>query len=115
MQGEAYEHRAIECAKEATRRFLARHELGARSVDLAIFKPSRRRRRGLLTAWRHGSTYARGGFAALPVMCFQGAHTAGPIVALDAAMESGQFAAARTILFATVGAGIVVGVALYGK
>lgn len=46
---------------------------------------------------------------------FRGAHTAGPIAALDAAIESGKFTAARTILFVTVGAGIVVGLALYTK
>jgi 3-oxoacyl-[acyl-carrier-protein] synthase-3 len=41
------------------------------------------------------------------------AHTAGPIAALDAARSSGQLAAARHILFVTVGAGITVAAALY--
>jgi 3-oxoacyl-[acyl-carrier-protein] synthase III len=111
VQGEAYEHRAIECAEEATRRFLARHELGARSVDLAIFSQSPA---GFADGLATRLDLARGRLARVRDV-LQGAHTAGPIVALDAAMESGQFAAARTILFATVGAGIVVGVALYGK
>jgi 3-oxoacyl-[acyl-carrier-protein] synthase-3 len=42
-------------------------------------------------------------------------HTAGPIAALEAAFESGQFARARHTLFVTVGAGITVGVALYNQ
>ncbi|HEU0030154.1 MAG TPA: 3-oxoacyl-[acyl-carrier-protein] synthase III C-terminal domain-containing protein [Kofleriaceae bacterium] len=41
------------------------------------------------------------------------AHTAGPILALDAAFESGQLARARHILFVTAGAGITIGAALY--
>jgi 3-oxoacyl-[acyl-carrier-protein] synthase III len=111
VQGEAYEHRAIECAEEATRRFLARHELGARSVDLAIFSQSPV---GFADGLATRLDLARERLAPVPDE-LRGAHTAGPIVALDAAIESGQFAAARTILFATVGAGIVVGVALYRK
>jgi 3-oxoacyl-[acyl-carrier-protein] synthase-3 len=42
-----------------------------------------------------------------------GAHTAGPIAALEAAFTSGQFAHARYTLFVTAGAGITIGVALY--
>jgi 3-oxoacyl-[acyl-carrier-protein] synthase III len=42
-----------------------------------------------------------------------GAHTAGPIAALEAAMESGRFAAAKRVLFVTAGAGITIAVALY--
>lgn len=40
-------------------------------------------------------------------------HTAGPIAALEAAIEGGRFAAAATTLFVTVGAGITVAAALY--
>lgn len=40
-------------------------------------------------------------------------HTAGPIGALEAAIETGAFARAKNVLFVTVGAGISVGVALY--
>ncbi len=42
-----------------------------------------------------------------------GAHTTGPIAALEAAMASGRFAAARRILFVTAGAGITVTAALH--
>lgn len=41
------------------------------------------------------------------------AHTAGPIAALEAALESGAFARARNVLFVTVGAGLTVSLAWY--
>lgn len=111
VQGDGYEGRAIECAEEATRRFLARHEVGARSVDLALLSQSPVGFAGSLAA---RLDLAPGCVAPIAAE-FRGAHTAGPIAALDAAIASGRFAAARTILFATVGAGIVVGLALYRK
>ena len=40
-------------------------------------------------------------------------HTAGPIAALEAAIEHGRLASARTTLFVTAGAGITIGAALY--
>jgi 3-oxoacyl-[acyl-carrier-protein] synthase-3 len=43
------------------------------------------------------------------------AHTAGVIASLEAAIESGAFARAKTVLFVAVGAGITVGAALYGR
>jgi len=42
-----------------------------------------------------------------------GAHTAGPIAALEAAMASGRFAAAKRVLFVSAGAGITIAAALY--
>ena len=42
-----------------------------------------------------------------------GAHTVGPIAALEAAIEARRFAVARHTLFVTAGAGITIGVALY--
>jgi 3-oxoacyl-[acyl-carrier-protein] synthase III len=41
------------------------------------------------------------------------AHTAGPIAALEAAIEAGELARARHVLFVTAGAGITIGAALY--
>lgn len=41
------------------------------------------------------------------------AHTAGPIVALEAAIRSRKFAGARHTLFVTAGAGVTIGAALY--
>jgi 3-oxoacyl-[acyl-carrier-protein] synthase-3 len=110
-QGDGYEARAIDCAEQATRRFLARHVLGARTLDLAILSESP-------VGFARGLT-TRLGFVpecvAYVADALRGAHTASPIAALDAAIESGRFAAARTILFVTVGAGIVVGLALYRR
>jgi 3-oxoacyl-[acyl-carrier-protein] synthase-3 len=110
-QGDGYERRAIGCAADATRRFLARHELGPGSVDLAIFSQSPV---GFADGLATRLDLAPGRVAQV-ADALRGAHTAGPIAALEAAIESGQFAAARTTLFATVGAGIVVGLALYRK
>ncbi len=110
-QGDGYECRAIECAEQAAHRFLARHELWARTVDLAIFSQSP-------VGFADGlATRLELGQARLARVAseLRGAHTASPIAALDGAIEAGQFAAARTILFAAVGAGIVVGLALYRK
>ncbi len=110
-QGAGYECRVIECAEEATRRFLARHQLETESIDLTIFSQSP-------VGFADGLAARLGvapGCVAHVADEFRGAHTAGPIVALDAAIASGQFAAAKTILFATVGAGIVVALALYRK
>ena len=43
------------------------------------------------------------------------AHTAGPIVALEAAVLSGAFGRARTVLFVAAGAGVSIAVALYAR
>jgi predicted NBD/HSP70 family sugar kinase len=43
------------------------------------------------------------------------AHTAGPLAALESALETGLFQSARNTLFVTVGSGIGVGLALYGQ
>ena len=110
-QGDEYECRAIECAEESTRRFLARHEVAARSVDLAILSQSPL---GFADGLAMRLDLARGCVAHVADE-LRGAHTASPIAALDAAIESGKYTEARTILFATVGAGIVVGLALYRK
>jgi 3-oxoacyl-[acyl-carrier-protein] synthase-3 len=111
LQGDGYECRAIECAADATRRFLARHELEPSSVDLAILSQSPV---GFADGLATRLDLAPGCIARVADE-LRGAHTAGPIAVLDAAIESGLFATAKTILFATVGAGIVVGLALYRK
>ena len=41
------------------------------------------------------------------------AHTAGPLVALDKAMQDGRFEKAKRVVFVTVTPGIVVSIALY--
>ena len=45
----------------------------------------------------------------------EGAHTAGPLAALEASVESGAFDRARKILFVTAGAGLTIAAALYTK
>lgn len=45
----------------------------------------------------------------------EGAHTAGPLAALEAGIESGAFERARKILFVTAGAGLTIAAALYTK
>jgi 3-oxoacyl-[acyl-carrier-protein] synthase-3 len=89
--------------------FLARHGLHPNDVDVLV-----------------GSQYPRG-FATEVALGLgipdervpkvrkdlAAAHTSGPIAALEAAMQSGQFQAARHVLFVTAGAGITIGVALY--
>jgi 3-oxoacyl-[acyl-carrier-protein] synthase-3 len=111
VQGDGYERRAIACAEDATRRFLARQALEVGSVDLAILSQSPL---GFADGLATRLDLAPGRVARV-ADALRGAHTAGPIAALDAAIESGQFGAARTILFVTVGAGVVVGLALYRK
>jgi 3-oxoacyl-[acyl-carrier-protein] synthase-3 len=46
-------------------------------------------------------------------LALSGAHTTGPIAALEAAIESGAFARAKHVLFVAAGAGITIGAALY--
>ena len=41
------------------------------------------------------------------------AHTAGPIAGLEVAIQSGQFARAKHIVFVTAGAGLTIGAAYY--
>jgi 3-oxoacyl-[acyl-carrier-protein] synthase-3 len=45
----------------------------------------------------------------------EGAHTAGPLAALEAGIESGAFEHARKVLFVTAGAGLTIAAALYTK
>jgi 3-oxoacyl-[acyl-carrier-protein] synthase-3 len=110
-QKEGYRTRCVDCAEEAAARFLRSAELKAADIDLLI--PSRS---------PIGFADELAGRLGVPTHAvaevgeeLEGAHTAGPLVALEAAMSSGQFPEARQVLFATVGAGIVVGLALYRK
>lgn len=106
-----YRSRAVERASDAARRYLDRHGLAPRSVDLAIMSQSPV---GFSEGVRNSLGLAS---ASIPKVSetFENVHTAGIIAALEAAHVSGQFAAAKTVLFVTVGAGIVVGLALYRR
>lgn len=101
--------RCVECAAEATTAFLSAVGLRTEDVDLAIasqYPPS------------FPVDLARGiGLPSDRVPTVRpelaSAHTAGPIAALESAIESGRFARARNVLFVTAGAGVTVAIALY--
>jgi 3-oxoacyl-[acyl-carrier-protein] synthase-3 len=103
--------RCVECAAAATRAFLAAVGLRADDVELVV------------TSQYPASFPAALGQALgissdrVPVAPPQlgSPHTAGPIAALESAIDSGQFARARNVLFVTAGAGITTATALYRK
>jgi 3-oxoacyl-[acyl-carrier-protein] synthase-3 len=104
-----YANRGAECAASAARSFLDDAGLGPRDLDLLVPSPSppgfadRLARYLELPPNRVARVDRRDARA----------HTAGPLVAFEAARERGQLAGARNVLFAAVGAGITVALALY--
>jgi 3-oxoacyl-[acyl-carrier-protein] synthase-3 len=108
---EGYRNRCVDCAEESASRFLRRMDLKAADVDLLVASRSPIGFADELADRLGIPTY---GVAEVGEE-LEGAHTAGPLVALEAAMRSGQFQEAKQVLFAAVGAGIVVGLALYQK
>jgi 3-oxoacyl-[acyl-carrier-protein] synthase-3 len=108
-QDPSFGRRCVECATEATTAFLSAIGLGAQDVDLLI-----------ASQYPPGFPGELGGALGVPLDRMPivppelaGAHTAGPIVALESAMRSGQLARARNVLFVTAGAGVTTGIALY--
>jgi 3-oxoacyl-[acyl-carrier-protein] synthase-3 len=106
-----FARRALECATSAASAFLDRQKIAASDVDLLVasqapptFADDLARALGIATDCVPRVT---------PDLAM--AHTAGPLVALDAAIQSGQLARARRVLFVTASAGITVGSALYEK
>lgn len=97
--------RAVDVAREV----LADQALAAKDVDLVI---ASQYPRGFAeeVAWQLGIPHSR-----IPEVApeLAGAHTAGPIAALEAALDTGLLARARHVLFVTAGAGLTIGVALY--
>jgi 3-oxoacyl-[acyl-carrier-protein] synthase-3 len=109
QQDPGYRARTVECATEATRRFLDSLDVRARSLDLLVpsqfpvgFADELARRLELRT-----DRVAHVGED------FTGAHTAGPLAALSTAERDGRFGAAQLVLFVAAGSGISVGLALY--
>lgn len=101
--------RSVEHASAVAREVLARVGLRGSDIDLLI-------------ASQHPSGFpsqlaSRLGIAAARVPPvsreLSRAHTAGPIAALAAAIESGAWDYAKQVLFVTAGAGLTIGVALY--
>jgi 3-oxoacyl-[acyl-carrier-protein] synthase-3 len=99
----------VERASEVAHELLAGAGLSAGDVDLVIASQYPRGF-GKQVARRLGIAVDR-----VPLVApeLAAAHTAGPIAALEAAIESNRFARARHTLFVTAGAGITIGAVLY--
>jgi len=101
----------VDCAAQTTTAFLDAAGLHAEDVDVLVTSqyPSRFAER-----LAHASGIPAG---RIPVVRreLQRAHTAGPIAALEAAVDSGSFARARNVLFVAAAPGLTVAVALYKR
>ena len=104
-----FARRCVECAAVACDAFLARVGLDPAEVELLVASQYPPNFANDL-ARSIGISESR---VARAAGRFRGAHTAGPIAALGAAMEGGRFHAASRTLFALVGSGISVALALY--
>jgi 3-oxoacyl-[acyl-carrier-protein] synthase III len=104
-----YPARLVDCAEEATRRFLRRVGMDVQDIDLLIPAPS--------TAGFVDSLRTRlgvpGDRVAYTPEDLEGTYTTGPIAALQAAIRSGRLGEARNTLLLAAGAGITVTLALY--
>ncbi len=104
-----YQARSVDCAEQATRRFLGRLGMGIDEIDLLIPTPASGefldRLRVRLGVPGDRVAYVQEGLV--------GAYTAGPIAAVEAALRSGRLAEARNALLLAAGAGITVALALY--
>ncbi len=108
-QKPGYLARCVDCAVEATGRFLGRLEMGIEDIDLLVPAPSAPDFLDRLRV-RLGVPGDRVAYVQESLV---DAYSAGPIAALEAALKSGRLAEARTTLMLAVGAGITVALALY--
>ncbi len=104
-----YQARLVDCAEDATRRFLGRLGMGVGEIDLLVpassspdFLDPLRVRLGI-----------PGDRVAYTAEDLAGAYTTGTIAALQAAIKSGRLGDARNTLILAAGAGITVALALY--
>jgi 3-oxoacyl-[acyl-carrier-protein] synthase III len=104
-----YPARLVDCAEEAARRFLDRLGMGIGDIDLLVPAPSWAEFVDPLRA-RLGIPGDRVGYTPEDL---DGAHTAGPIAALQAVTKSGRLGESRNTLLLTAGPGITVALALY--
>lgn len=104
-----YQARLVDCAEEATRRFLRRLGMGMGEIDLLVPAPSSP---GFLDALRVRLGVPSDRVAYIPED-LEGAYTTGPIAALQTAIRSGRLGEARNTLMLAAGAGITVALALY--
>ena len=108
-QKPGYQARLVDCAEEATRRFLRRMGLGIGDIDLLVPAPAGAEFVDCLRA-RLGIP---GDHVAFTPEDLAGTYTTGPIAALQAATKSGRLGEARNTLLLAAGAGITVALALY--
>ena len=104
-----YLARCVDCAEEATRRFLARLGMDIADIDLLVPAPAAPEFLDSLRV-RLGVPGDRVSFTGEDMA---GAYTAGTIAALEVATKSGRLTEARNTLLLAVGAGITVTLALY--
>jgi 3-oxoacyl-[acyl-carrier-protein] synthase III len=104
-----YQARLVDCAEEATRRFLRRAGLGVEDIDLLVPAPSRA---GFIDPLR-ARLGIPGDRVAYTPEDLEGSYTTGPIAALQAAIKSGRLDEAQNVLLLAAGAGITVAAALY--
>ncbi|HEU5159693.1 MAG TPA: 3-oxoacyl-[acyl-carrier-protein] synthase III C-terminal domain-containing protein [Streptosporangiaceae bacterium] len=108
-QRPGYHARLVDCAEEATRRFLRRLGMGIEEIDLFVPAPSAPEFLDPLMR-RLGVPGDRVAYVAEDLA---GAYTTGSIAALQAAMRSGRLGEARNTVLLAAGAGITVALALY--
>jgi 3-oxoacyl-[acyl-carrier-protein] synthase III len=104
-----YHARLVDCAEEATRRFLRRLGMDIGEVDLLVPAPAAS---GFLDPLRR-RLGVPGDRVAYATEDLEGAYTTGPIAALQAGVRSGRLGEARTTMMLAAGAGITVALALY--
>ena len=104
-----YHARLVDCAEEATRRFLRGLDLDISQIDLLVPAPSAPDFLDRLRA-RLGLPGDRVAYVAEDL---EGCYTTGPIAALQAAIKSGRLGEARNTVMLAAGAGITVALALY--
>jgi 3-oxoacyl-[acyl-carrier-protein] synthase-3 len=104
-----YHARLADCAEEATRRFLRRLGLSVADIDLLVPAPSAA---DFIDPLRTRLAFP-GDRVAFTPEDLEGAHTTGPIAALQSAIKSGRLGEAQNTLLLAAGAGITVSLALY--
>ncbi len=104
-----YQARCVDCAEEATHRFLDRLGMSIQDIDLLVPAPGTGDFVDPLRV-RLGIPGDRVAYMGEKLV---GAYTAGPIAALEVVMKTGQLAEARNTLMLAAGAGITVALALY--
>jgi 3-oxoacyl-[acyl-carrier-protein] synthase III len=104
-----FTERLADCAEEATRHFLHRLGMGIGDIDLLVPAPAWP---GFLDPLRMRLGIPGDRVAYTPED-LDGAHAAGPIAALQAAIKTGRLGESRNTLMVTAGAGITVSLALY--